>query len=113
MTTNRQSEADSRIQKCLSIDDNDNALNCLKREVQALAKEPGICRPRLVLFTQESCTPCSEERNLHKNEIDKGLIQEISLDTPYGLSVAEKNGIDFAPAVVLLDCNDNVIEFKE
>ena len=94
-----------KIDVCFSKE-NDDALMCLKKFVST-AK--GNCTPKLVLFTQEDCNSCKEERALHQEDITKGIIQELSIDTEEGLEVARKNKIEAIPALVLLDCKDNLI----
>lgn len=95
-----------KVNECYAIEDNEEALACLKKVVQ----EEGECRPRLVLFTQNKCVPCKEERARHKQDISEGIIEEINIDTPIGATLAEKNGIDMIPSLVVLDCNDKIIE---
>ncbi len=95
-----------KIDGCFSIENNKNALACLK-ELVSTAK--GDCRPKLVLLTQERCIPCAEERELHKEDIARGIVQELSVNTPEGLEVAVKNEIQSIPALVLLDCKDKLI----
>ena len=91
---------------CYNIADNKKALDCLRE----LVRTSNIsCRPRLVLFTQGNCVPCSQEKALRQPDIDEGIIQEISISSPEGLAIAAKNEIDFVPALVLLDCHDNII----
>ena len=102
MTEQQQENIDG----CFAIEDNKDALACLK---EVVSKAKGDCPPKLVLLTQESCTPCEEERELHKEDIAKGVIQELSVDTEEGFEVAAKNEIDFFPALVLLDCDNKLI----
>lgn len=99
-------EQQKKIDGCFAIEDNQEALACLKKVV---GKAEGTCRPKLVLLTQESCTPCEEERARHKEDIDKGIVKEVSVDTPEGFEIATKNEIEVFPALVLLDCEDKLI----
>lgn len=94
------------IKGCYALEDNKAALDCLKKATQ----EPGPCRSRLVLFTQTNCPGCKEEIRRHKTDIKQGLIEEINIDSPEGLEIAKQNGIDFVPALVVLDCNNTIIE---
>jgi len=95
-----------KIDGCYAIEKDEDALACLKKLVAAAE---GKCCPKLVLLTQESCTPCKEERELHKEDIAKGIIQELSIDTEEGFEVAAKNEIEHFPALVLLDCDNKLI----
>ena len=95
-------------QDCLSIEEDKEALNCLKRVVKEYAGSD-ICRPKLVLLVQKNCIPCKEEMALHAEDIAKGIIQKIEADSPEGLKIAVKNDITFIPSLILLDCHDNLI----
>ena len=95
-----------KIDSCYAIEDNKNALSCLKEVVRTAE---GTCRPKLVLFTQENCVPCKKERARHQEDIAKGIIQELSIESPEGLEIAHRNKIEYFPALVLLDCNNNLI----
>ena len=96
----------NRVDECYALKDNKSALDCLKRVVQ----EPSACQSRLVLFTQTNCPGCKSELKRHKQDVSEGLIEEVNIDSPEGLAIAKKNNIDFVPALVVLDCHDNLIE---
>jgi hypothetical protein len=98
--------SESKIIDCYKIEDNQKALSCLKEVTQ----EPSPCRARLVLFTQDNCTSCKQERKRYQDDIENGIIEEIRIDSPEGTKIADKNGIVFVPALVVLDCHDNIIE---
>lgn len=98
--------AQQEIDQCYAIEDDSKALECLKDIVRAAA---GDCRPQLVLLTQEDCTPCQEERAKHNEALKEGIIQELSVNSEKGMAIAVKNEIDFFPALVLLDCEGNII----
>ena len=95
-------------QDCLAIEENKAALNCLKRVVAQYSKSD-ICRPKLVLLVQDQCIPCKEETALHADDIAKGIIRRININSPEGLAIARKNNIDSIPSLILLDCQDNLI----
>lgn len=94
------------IDDCFAIKNNSEALDCLKDLVRTAQ---GECRPKLVLFTQENCLPCNDEKVLHQEAIREGIIQEVSINSQEGRAIAAKNEIDFVPSLVLLDCKDNLI----
>ena len=96
-------------QECYRIIDDQAAFDCLK----ALAAKPPVenaCAVRLVLFTQENCVPCKEERTRLASDIESGIIQEASVNTPEGLALAAKAGISFVPSLAILDCNNDPID---
>lgn len=95
-------------QDCLAIEENRAALDCLKRVV-AQYSGSNVCRPKLVLLTQEGCIPCKEETSLHTEDIARGIIQKVSINSPEGLAIAKKNDITLIPSLILLDCHDNLI----
>ena len=101
-------EKDTR--DCLAIEENKAALDCLKRVVKQYAGSD-ICRPKLVLLVQDGCTPCEGEIALHREDIAKGIVEKINVDSPRGRAIAEKNEIYSIPSVLLLDCKDNLIMF--
>lgn len=96
-------------QDCLTIEDNNSALACLKKVV-AQYSGSNICRPKLVLLVQEGCVPCKEETALHASDIAAGIVKKISVNSPEGLAIARKNNISLIPSLILLDCQDNIIE---
>ncbi len=95
-------------QDCLAIEEDTTALACLKKVV-AQYSDSDICRPKLVLLTSKGCLPCKGEATLHADDIANGIVQQIDFTSPEGMAIAKKNDIEFIPALVLLDCHDNLI----
>ena len=95
-------------QDCLAVENDTEALACLKRIV-AQYSGSNVCRPKLVLLVQDGCIPCKEEAALHADDIAKGIIQKVSVNSPEGLAIAKQNGIDLIPSLILLDCHGNLI----
>jgi len=95
-------------QDCLAMEENKAALNCLKKVV-AQYSGSDVCRPKLVLLVQKGCVPCKEETDLHADDIAKGIIQRIQVDSPEGMAIVNKNDIEYIPSLILLDCHDNLI----
>lgn len=95
-----------KVDTCYAIKDNQEALRCIKNFVGTAG---GSCLPKLVLLTQERCVPCGEEKALHQQAINEGIIQLIDIDTPEGLAIAKLNDIDAVPVLLLLDCHDKVM----
>lgn len=96
-------------QDCLAIEEDKTALNCLKKVVTQYSGSD-VCRPKLVLLVQNGCIPCKKESALHADDIARGIVQKINVDSPEGLAIAKKNGIELIPSLILLDCHDNIIE---
>ena len=96
-------------QDCLAIEENREALNCLKRIVAEYSGS-NVCRPKLVLLVQDGCVPCKEETALHADDIAMGIVKKINVASVEGLAIAKKNNIDAIPSLILLDCHDNIIE---
>ena len=95
-------------QECLTIANDSAALSCLKKVV---AKYSGsdVCQPKLVLLVQDGCVPCKEETALHADDIAKGIVNKININSPEGIAIAAKNKINLIPSLILLDCQDNLI----
>ncbi|MCK5235872.1 MAG: hypothetical protein KAR06_02710 [Deltaproteobacteria bacterium] len=108
MKEQKTHESDAR--KCLAIGNNKKAFACLKKVVAQAAEKEDPHSPKLVLLVSEGCTPCEEEAALHKEDIDKGIIQKIDFTSEEGLEIAEKNDIELTPSLVLLDCDNKLIE---
>lgn len=102
----KQHEKDT--QDCLTIEEDKSALACLKKVVEQYSGSD-VCRPKLVLLVQEGCVPCKEEAALHTDDIARGIVQKISVNSPEGLAIAKKNDIELIPSLILLDCHDNLI----
>ena len=81
-----------KTDECYALDSNTAALDCMKALVQ---NDQSSCVPKLVLFTQEGCVPCEEEKALRQGDINKGIIREVSIDTREGLAIAAKNEIHY------------------
>ncbi len=100
---------EEETQKCLVIEDRGTAFSCIKKVVEKYSKTE-VCRPKLVLLVQDECSPCKEQTALHKGAIDKGIIQKINVATSQGKDIIKKNGIEGVPSLILLDCNDKIID---
>jgi len=102
----KQHEKDT--QDCLSIEEDEKALNCL-RKVVAQYSDSDVCRPRLVLLVQDGCIPCKEMTTLYADDIAKGIMQKVNIHSSEGKEIVKKNNMEFVPAVLLLDCHNNPI----
>ncbi len=95
-------------QDCLAIEEDKAALTCLKKVVRQYSGS-AVCRPKLVLLVKDGCIPCKGETALHKDDISKGIVEKIVIDSPRGRAIAERNDIYAVPSLLLLDCQDNLI----
>ena len=102
-----QDDARRLVQKCYSIEDDQAAFDCIK---EVIASTPGICAPRLVLLTQPGCEGCEEEKAIRKEDLGAGRIQEVDFHSERGRRIARENGIDSTPALLVLDCEDRLID---
>ena len=101
--------SNKRIEDCYKIEDDNQALSCIKgviREVDA----GETCKPRIVLLVQENCGGCAEEKAKYKNDIDSGVIQLVDIYSDDGRDIAKRNNIEAVPAVLILDCKNTLIE---
>ena len=94
------------IQKCMEIENTQEALSCVKT---AIANSNDKCRPKLVLLVSAGCDYCREEEQNHRADIAAGIIEKVDIASREGINMVEKNNLDFVPALILLDCHDKVI----
>jgi len=97
----------SDAKKCYVLEDRDAGLACVKKVIE---NYEGSCKPKLVLLVQEKCPHCSKEKEIHKADIEKGIIKQIDVDSEEGLDIAVKNGLSGVPALLLVDCRNQIIE---
>ena len=102
-------QPEQEARNCLSIEDDQAALSCLKGVVVKYSDNPDVCRPRLVLLTQDGCDVCKEEATLHASDIARGIIEKINIKTADGKAIVKNNDIDFVPSLLLLDCKGKLI----
>ena len=84
-----------------------DGLACVKRVIK---EYDGTCKPKLVLLTQEHCPFCDKEKENHRAEINSGEISQIDVLSPEGIDIIKKNEMDAVPALVVLDCNNYLID---
>lgn len=94
------------IDKCYEIEDPDQGFQCVKQEIQ---KNNDSCKPRLVMLVQPGCGGCDEQKARYKNDIDNGIITLVDVATTEGAAIAKKNDISAVPALIVLDCQDNMV----
>lgn len=80
-------------------------LDIIPPEVQAL------CQPRMLLLVNEdgSCQPCEDAKKDFASLLKAGIVTEKKIFMGDGARIAKKNGIEGAPALIVVDCNDNVL----
>ncbi len=98
-----------KIEKCLTIDNSKESYECVKSTISKL-QQTEKCRPRLILITQKNCPYCDIEKENISQDIESGLVQVVDISTVEGKMLTDKNDIDFTPALLLIDCDGNIIE---
>ena len=98
-----------KIKECYKIEDDPQALSCVKNVIKQTRSEPG-CKPRMILLVQEGCTGCAEEKEHYKEDIKNGIVSMIDIRTDEGKEIAKKNDIFAVPALLILDCENKAIE---
>ena len=103
-------EVQAEVQTCYNHEDDELALSCIKELAAELRGQADVCAPRVVMLTRDGCAPCAEEKRLRQDDIASGAIEVVEITTPRGAAIAQKNEIDWTPAVLVLDCHEAVIE---
>ncbi|KKM76826.1 hypothetical protein LCGC14_1376170 [marine sediment metagenome] len=101
------------VLECFAIEDDTEAFQCIKDLVvagqQAGAEKGETCGPRILLFAQENCAPCAEEKARLQEDIDAGIVEVVDINTPEGLALAKKADIGHVPLVAIVDCEGEPI----
>lgn len=97
------------VLSCLLIEDDDEAFSCLKVLIKNWP-EQNACKPSIVLLTQEDCDPCDEEHARLAEDIEAGIIEVVDFTSERGQDIAKRNNIEAVPAVLILDCQDMLIQ---
>lgn len=98
--------ANEEIKECYKVDDDNQAMTCIKKVVQNTNDN---CKPRIVLLYQDHCEGCKESKDQYKNEIAAGVITPIDFFSSEGKEIAKRNDIAAVPALLILDCQNNAI----
>jgi hypothetical protein len=93
------------IQECYNIEDNDQAMSCIKREI----KEAPGCKPGLVLLVKEGCDGCKESKAAYREDIKAGIVRTVDIRSAEGVKIAKQNGIDTVPSFLVLGCDGEAI----
>jgi len=101
--------SEEKVRDCYKIPDDGPALECIKQVIKQTRNEPG-CRPRMILLVQENCAGCAEEKARYKADIESGLVEMVDVYSPEGLEIANRNGVESVPALLVLDCKNIAIE---
>lgn len=99
-----------RIKKCYEIESDDQAFSCIRDTVKEVNKSGETCKPKIVLLVQENCGGCDEEKARYRSDIESGIVKQVDMSSDEGRKIAQRNNIEAVPAVLLLDCNDNLID---
>ena len=97
----------SDVKSCFDLESKADGLACVKRVIK---EYQGSCAPKLVLLTKEDCPYCDQEKKRRKQDIESGEIIQIDAFSKDGLDIIKKNNMDAVPALVVLDCNNYLIE---
>jgi hypothetical protein len=94
------------LEECMASDD---ALSCAIETIEMIP--PGLkdSKPRLVLFTQDDCIPCAEDREKYAVLLANGQITEVDANSPEGKAIMDQNNLEATPSLVLLDCENKLI----
>jgi len=93
------------VKDCLSLPE-EESLACVK---EAIKTEKGVCPSRLVLLLEGDCEPCIQARREYEQDIKQETIQVVSTASKEGKDIIKRNNIEYAPALLLLDCNNQLI----
>lgn len=105
----QQDIIDSMIQECLEAEDGLECLVTAFNEINDIPKTKGLCKPRLVMLTDADCPNCADMKMIHGGLLSTGIAKEVDASTNRGMAIGDLNGIDGVPALLLLDCNDQLI----
>lgn len=105
-----KTEANERIQKCLTIQDDDGAFACVRETIKELSSQKDVCSPQVVMLTRDDCPYCDEEKETRGDDLRAGIIQEVSVNSERGQKFLEKYAVELVPTILVVDCDDNVIE---
>lgn len=105
----QQDIIDGMIQECLESDDGLDCLVTAFNEIKDMPKTKGLCKPRLVMLTDPDCPNCEDMKFIHGGLLSTGIAKEVHASTNRGMAIGELNGIAGVPALLLLDCNDQLI----
>lgn len=97
----------SKIKQCYNLDDDSAALSCIKEEIK---NNRDSCQPKIVLLVSDNCEVCAAEKSIHQRDIEAGLIRLVNIKTREGTEIALRNKIDIVPAILVLDCENSLIE---
>jgi hypothetical protein len=97
---------DELLQECMASDD---ALSCAIETIDMIPAGLQACKPRLVLFTQDDCVPCAEDREKYAVLLANGQVTEIDANSPEGKAIMDQNNLEQLPSLVLLDCENKLI----
>lgn len=107
--SNKQDIIDGMIQECLEADDGLECLTNAFHAINAMPKQKGLCKPRLVMLTDQDCPNCADMRTIHSGLLSTGIAKEVDATSNRGKRIGHLNRVDGVPALLLLDCKDELI----
>ena len=97
---------DKMVQSCFDATD---ALDCIVETIKVLPDVKGLCKPEVILFTAKDCRYCEDTRITYTDYLRKGEIKELDINSDKGSVKADTAGITDTPALVILDCNNQLL----
>lgn len=107
--TDEEKIANEILGLCFSEPGDEGTLACVIDTVGRMPPQKVACMPRLVIFTEEGCDVCAEDKVKYAELLEAGKIEEIDSASEVGAAMMDLNGLKRTPHLVLLDCNDRVI----
>ena len=104
MPSEMEQLADEMVRQCM---DDPDAIGCAIEMIRAIPDD--ICKPEMLFFTKEQCTPCVEDREKYADELAEGTIREVSAVSKEGKDIMDRNNLQFTPSLALIDCKGNLI----
>jgi len=96
------------IKDCLRLPEDKEAFACMKK---VLKSPQGSCPSRLVLLLEhDGCEPCEQALTQYAEDIKEEAVQVVSIASEEGRDIIRQNNIEYAPALIVLDCQNKIID---
>ena len=94
---------DKELEQCLGLPE-DEGISCAKSFIKK--KSRGSCPIRFVLLTENDCEPCDRAHLKYGDDPD---IKLVNITSKEGKDIIKKGKIKNVPALLIIDCDNNVI----
>ncbi len=102
-----QKIVDEMMQACGSDED---TLSCAIETIAAFPEELEICKPEILLITQDGCDHCEGHRDMLKTQIESGQIRELNIDhSNEAVNIMVRNGLMMTPSLLIVNCEGKLI----